>query len=97
MQLGDFWPGNHVPEKSFANHVEKLAGDILHACELQWYYEPTTFPLEMDEQGKMKKGFRQRSAKLYAFKTKKYVELKPDTADSFSRLAQACILKKDPD
>jgi len=28
---------------------------------------------------------------------KKYVELKPDTADSFSRLAQACILKKDPD
>ena len=26
--------------------------------------------------GKMKKGFRQRPAKLYAFKTKKYVELK---------------------
>lgn len=45
------------PDPTFAHPAEATFARILDYYEIEWEYEPRTFPLEWDEQGNVTKAF----------------------------------------
>jgi hypothetical protein len=45
--------GSHLDGIDFAHPSERVAAEILDFYRIRWEYEPTTFPIEWDGQGKV--------------------------------------------
>ena len=60
------------PPPVFAHHTESIFAQILDFYGIQWQYEPTTFPLEWDEQGNITEAF---APDFYLPEQDLYVEL----------------------
>ena len=56
----------------FAHPSERVAAEILDFYRIRWEYEPTTFPLEWDETGRVTTAF---SPDFYLVDEELYVEL----------------------
>ena len=65
-------PDNHHPPPHFAHPAEEIFAQILDFYGLEWQYEPRTFPLEWDEQGRVTEAF---SPDFYLPAQDLYIEL----------------------
>jgi hypothetical protein len=62
-------PGQSIP---FSHPAEEAFARVLDFYQTRWQYEPTTFPLEWDEQGKVTTAF---SPDFYLVDEDLYIEL----------------------
>jgi hypothetical protein len=62
----------HNSRPAFAHHVEETFARILDYYGIRWTYEPRTFPLEWDEQGRVVEAF---SPDFYLLDQDLYIEL----------------------
>jgi hypothetical protein len=67
-------PLGHPPldEIAFAHASERVAAEILDFYRIRWLYEPTTFPIEWDGQGRVISSF---SPDFYLVDFDVYIEL----------------------
>ncbi len=62
----------HADEIEFAHPSERVAADILDFYHIRWEYEPTTFPIEWDGEGRIIASF---SPDFYLPDMDLYIEL----------------------
>jgi hypothetical protein len=67
-------PSDHPPldEIAFAHASERVAAEILDFYRIRWQYEPRTFPIEWDGQGRVISSF---SPDFYLIDFDLYIEL----------------------